>query len=96
VSQEDKNRQRNSETKNAIIHLVAPTTLPAEGITAPVGGGGLVAAAAATRVGIAAVPVVVSEVGVLLALPTVAAFVESPAVLALVTDAETTETRQRL
>jgi hypothetical protein len=28
VSQEGKNRQRKSETKNAIIHLVAPTALP--------------------------------------------------------------------
>ncbi len=53
------------------------------GISAPVDGGGLVAAAAAAWVGVAAVPVVVSEVGVLLTLPAVAAFVESPTVLVL-------------
>ncbi len=68
MSREDKNRQRKTEAKNAIIHLVAPTALPAVGIAAPVGGGGMVAAAAATGVGVAAVPVVVSEVGVLLSL----------------------------
>jgi hypothetical protein len=42
----------------------------------------MVAAAATPGVGVAAIPVVVSEVGVLLSLPTVAAFVESPAVFA--------------
>ncbi len=85
MSREDKNGQRKHKCKkNAIIHLVALTALPAVGIAAPVGGGGMVAAAAATGVGVAAVPVAVSEVGVLLSLPTVAAFDESPAVLALV------------
>jgi hypothetical protein len=44
----------------------------------------MVAAAAMPGVGVAAIPVVVSEVGVLLTLPTVAAFDESPAVFALV------------
>jgi hypothetical protein len=74
-------RGKKANEKNSNHPLVAPAASPAVGITAPVGGGGLVAAAAAARVGVAAVPVVVSEVGELLTLSTVAAFVESPAVL---------------
>jgi hypothetical protein len=69
--------------RKSSIQLDAPPALPAVGIAAPVGGGGLEAAAGADRVGIAAVPVVVAEVGVLLTLSAEGTVVESPAVLVL-------------
>ncbi len=63
--------------------LIAPSAMPAVGIAAPVGGGGLKAASLATRFGIAAAPVVIPEVGVLVTLSAVGAVAEPPAVLEL-------------
>jgi hypothetical protein len=71
MAREEKKRHMK---KNSNHPLAAPAASPAVGVTAPVGGGGLVAAAAAAWVGVAAVPVVVSEVVELLTLSTVAAF----------------------
>jgi hypothetical protein len=79
MAQEEKKRGIKKKKIRSSISCAGRVARP--GHSRPCGRGGLVAAAAAAWVGVAAVPVTVSEVGELWTLSTVAAFVQSPVVL---------------